>query len=416
MTMLQAIDTPLWRDETDIRRSRLFTHGTLIACLILQRFGLVLGGTSALFFSMPVFASLLGWAVLTGIATIRPRGAGLFLLFAGWALVSTLIAAAAPDARFDISLTSLMAVLITYSFTTVGPGPRFDRAVVFALFLTYTRVIALMGIVQWLVQFVGIRIFSFMLTVPALRPALVESQFNFNPVMHYGSTIMRSNGFVLLEPSILSQTLALAVVVEYFILGRLKYLPLYGLSYLLTFSGTGALGLALAIAFYACLSARNFGRVAALVIIAILGLALAGIAFPDQMGELLARSDELNYSGSSGYARFIGPFLPIADLSHEARLLIGYGPGATERYIYHVEGTGNSIAKLIIDYGLIGLATFLAMFTGSLWRRETAILSILALTTFLMGGGYLVFTPMLVLLFLLCIWGEAPGAAAVRST
>jgi hypothetical protein len=415
MTLYQPIDMTVAREDDDIRRSRLFVHGTLIACLILQRFGVVVGGTSALFLSLPAFAGLLGWALLTGIGTIRPRGAALFMAFAGWALTSTLIAAAAPDARFGISLMSLIAVLLTYGFTVVGPGERFDRGIVYPLFLTYTRVIAAMGIVQWLVQFAGIRIFSFMVTVPALRPVLVESQFNFNPLMHYGSTILRSNGFVLLEPSILSQTLALAVVVDYFILGRVKYLPLYGASYLLTFSGTGALGLALAIPFYACLSARNLGQVAALVIVGIAGLVAAGIAFPDQVGSLLGRADELSYSGSSGYARFIGPFLPIADLSHEARMLIGYGPGATERYIYHVEGTGNSIAKLILDYGSIGLAGFLAMFTGTLWRRETAILSILALTTFLMGGGYLVFTPMLVLLFLLCIWGDAPDRSGVRS-
>jgi hypothetical protein len=413
MTMLQAIHASAGRDEVDTRRSRLFAHGALIACLVLQRFGVVIGD-SALFISLPLFGVLLGWALLTGIGTIRPRGLVLFLAFASWALLGTLIAVAAPDARFDISLMSLAAVLVTYSFTVIGPGERFDRAVIFDTFLFYVRVIAVLGIVQWIVQFAGVRIFSFMVTVPALKPVLVESQFNFNPIMHYGSTIMRSNGFLLLEPSILSQTLALAIGVDYFIIGRTRYLPLYGLSYLLTFSGTGALSLALAIPFYATLSARTFGRVAAFFALGVAALAIGAIALPDQVASLLGRANELNYSGSSGYARFIGPFLPIAELSHEARALIGYGPGATERYIYHVAGTGNSIAKLIIDYGIIGLVAFLTMFVGSLWRRETAILTILALTTFLVGGGYLVFTPMLVILFLLCIWARAPDAERFR--
>jgi hypothetical protein len=412
MTMLQEIHAPAGRDK-DTRRSRLFAHGAFIACLVLQRFGVVIGD-SALFISLPLFAGLLGWALLTGIGTIRPRGLVLFLAFASWALLGTLIAVAAPDARFDISIMSLAAVLITYSFTVIGPGERFDRTVIFDAFLFYVRVIAVLGIVQWVVQFAGVRIFSFMVTVPALKPVLVESQFNFNPIMHYGSTIMRSNGFLLLEPSILSQTLALAIGVDYFIIGRTRYLPLYGLSYLLTFSGTGALSLALAIPFYATLSARTFGRVAAFFALGVAALAIGAIALPDQVASLLGRANELNYSGSSGYARFIGPFLPIAELSHEARALIGYGPGATERYIYHVAGTGNSIAKLIIDYGIIGLAAFLTMFVGSLWRRETAILTILALTTFLVGGGYLVFTPMLVILFLLCIWARAPDVERLR--
>jgi hypothetical protein len=247
-----------------------------------------------------------------------------------------------------------------------------------------------------------------------MRPILIESQFNFNPTLHYGSSILRSNGFFLIEPSVFSQSLAIAIVLDYFILGRAKYLPLYLVAYLLSVSGTGALTLALAVPFYACLSAKNFGRVAGLAIAGLIGLGLGSVAFPEQVGSLLSRANELSYSGSSGYARFIGPFLPIADFLHEGRVLIGWGPGATERYVYHVEGTGNSIAKLIIDYGLIGIAAFLGMFLGTLWRREYAILSVLALMTFVVGGGYLLFTPMLVLLMLLCIWSGLP-AGRVKS-
>ncbi|HEY0316653.1 MAG TPA: hypothetical protein VGC28_10380 [Sphingomonas sp.] len=409
MSYVEAIPLPAAGSvaEPDAKRSRLFIHGTLIACLILQRFGVIAGG-SALFISLPLFAGLLGWALLTGIGTIRARGTAFFLIFAGWTLVTTLFALTAPDPRFGMSLPSLVAILLTYGFTVVGPSDRFDREAVFRLFLSYVRFLSVAGIVQWVIQFAGVRIFSFMLAVPPLRPVLVESQFNFNPILHYGSSILRSNGFFLLEPSIFSQTLAIAMVLDYFVLGRAKWLPLYLLAYLLTFSGTGALTLLLAIPFYACLSARNFGRVAALMIAATAALVLGAVAFPEQVGSLLSRTDELNYSGSSGYARFIGPFLPIADLSHEARFLIGWGPGATERYTYHVEGTGNSIAKLIMDYGVVGIAAFLAMLFGTLWRRKTAILSILAAVTFLVGGGYLLFTPMLVLLFLLCIWSGRP--------
>jgi hypothetical protein len=64
------------------------------------------------------------------------------------------------------------------------------------------------------------------------------------------------------------------------------------------------------------------------------------------------------------------------------------------------------VAKLLTDYGVIGLLTFLMMLIGTLWRRDIALMSLVALTTFLIGGGYLLFTPMLVLSFLLCIWSE----------
>lgn len=392
----------------DQRRSRIFVHGALMACLILQRFGVVIGD-SALFISLPLFAALLGWALVMGQAQLRGRGTALFLLFAAWTLVVTLFAITAPDARFGVSLPSLVAILVTYGFTTVGPSARFDRETVLPLFLSYVRFLSVAGIAQWVLQFAGLRIFSFMLALPPLKPVLVETQFNFNPILHYGSTILRSNGFFLLEPSIFSQILVLAVVLDYFVLGRVKWLPLYLMAYLLTFSGTGALSLALTIPFYACMSARNFGRVAGLVIAGTICLVLAAMAFPEEVGSLLSRADELNYSGSSGYARFIGPFLPLADLGHEARFLIGWGPGATERYIYHMEGTGNSIAKLMMDYGLVGITLFMVMLVGTLWRRDLAILSILAVVTFIVGGGYLLFTPMLVLLFVLCIWSARPS-------
>lgn len=404
--------------DRDVSRSRLFIHAAFVACLLLQRFGYTVAA-SALFVSLPLFVLLLGYALATGIGRLHPRGVGLYMLFAGWTLLVTLVALVTPDARFGLSLPSLVAVLITYACLMVGPSDRFERELVFPIFLSYARFLAGAGILQWFLQFAGLRFFSFLATIPAMRPVLVEAQFNFNPVLHYGSSILRSNGLLLLEPSIFSQLLALAVVVDYFILGRTKWLPLYLVAYLVSFSGTGALSLLLVVPFYAMLSRRNFGRVAAFGLLGIVGLILGMAAFPDQVGAILGRADELSYSGSSGYARFIGPFLVVGDLSHEARFLLGWGPGATERYIYHAEGTGNSIAKLIIDYGVIGLIGFLALFLGALWRFEIAILSMLALSTFLMGGGYLLFSPMLVLLFVLCIWsagGARPSADAALRT
>jgi len=395
----------------DDRLGRLYVHAAFIICLCLQRFGVMLGG-SALFACLPLFGMLLGCMVLTGHAQIRPRATILYLLFVASALVSTLGALAVPDMRFGISTASLALVAITYGLAIFGPSARFDRTVTFDLFLVYARIIAALGIVQWFIQFVGIRIFSFILTVPALRPVLVEHQFNYDPVLHYGSTIRRSNGFLLLEPSIFSQMLVFAIVVDYFVRGNMRWLPLYLAAYVLSFSGTGALALALALPIYACLSIRNFSRMAGFAAVGAVVMAIAALALPDQFASFTSRTNEIEYSGSSGYARFIGPFLPVQDMLHEPRSLIGYGPGATERYDYHVEGTGNSIAKLLLDYGVIGLIAFVVMLVGTLWRRDIAILSLLAVTTFVIGGGYLVFTPILVMMFLLCIWSDREGADA----
>jgi hypothetical protein len=408
MTVAHAgwLPAPVNQGIRDGRRvSRLYIHVAFIACLVLQRFGLMLGG-SALFISLPVFCALLGTMFVTGHARVRAHAALLYLGFAALALISTLVAIAMPDARFGLSLTSLAAVLITYALAVAGPSERFDRQAVASIFLIYMRVIAVLGIVQWVIQFVGIRIFSLMLTVPPLRPFLVESQFNFDPIMAYGSVIRRSNGLILLEPSIFSQLLVFAIVIDYFIGGKLRWLPLYIAAYVLTFSGTGALALGLALPIYACLSIRNLGRMAGFAVVGVVAVTIMALAVPNQFSSFSSRSTEIQQTGSSSYARFIGPFIPVADLLQEPRSLIGYGPGATERYDYHVEGTGNSVAKLMIDYGVIGLLSFLIMFIGTLWRRDIALMSLVALANFIAGGGYLLFTPILVVSFLLCIWSE----------
>jgi hypothetical protein len=400
----------------DARLSRFYVHAVMVMCLLLQRFGLMMGG-GALFVSLPLFALLILMMVATGHARLRPRATLLYLLFACVALISTLGALAAPDMRFGISLASLGGVLLTYALAIVGPSERFDRGAVIELFLAYMRALAALGIVQWLVQFAGIRFFSFFVSVPALRPILVETQFNYDPVIAYGSAIRRSNGLLLIEPSIFSQLLVFAIVLDWFVRGRARWLPLYLAAYILSFSGTGALALAVALPFYACLSLRNIGRLGGLLAVGAVAVTIAALAVPDQFASFTSRATEIQYSGSSSYARFIGPFLPVEDVAGEPRILIGYGPGATERYDHHVEGTGNSIAKLILDYGVIGFAAFMAMLVGTLWRRDIALMSLTALANFLLGGGYLLFTPILVLSFLLCIWSERHDRArnAVRS-
>jgi hypothetical protein len=397
-------------EETDRRASRVFVHVACIVTLVLQRFGLIIGD-GALFLSLPAYALLLGWAGISGIATIQPRATASYLLFAVWALIVTIGALAMPDMRFGLSLSSLGALLLTYSLAVIRPSERFDREAVFDIFLFYIRLCAALGIAQFVLQFVGLRVFSFAPNMPVLAPFSVEWVFNFNPILHYGSSIMRSNGFFLLEPSIWSQVLALAVVTDYFILGRTRWLPLYLVAYIVTFSGSGALSLIVSMPFFAALSARHFARIIALLMLAIIGLCIASAAFPAEVGSMLARTQELNYSGSSGYARYIGPFLPIGEFADEARFLFGYGPGATERYIHHMADTGNSIAKLLIDYGVIGLLLFTTMLTRLLWRPDVAMLSILSIVTFFLGGGYLVFAPILVLMFLLCGWGSAGPSA-----
>ncbi len=399
--------------KEDRAQSRIFIHIAFITCLCLQRFGFMIGD-SALFLSLPVFALMIFWAYMTGFGELRPNIAGLYALFAAVALTSTLIALLVPDTRFGTSITSLGSILVSYILLTVGPGSRFDRSQVLPIFMVYVRVCAALGIAQYFAQFAGFQAFSFMKLFPALEPVLVERLFNHAPIMGYGSTIMRSNGFFLIEPSTFSQILALGFAIDFFIMRRLKWLPLYLVAYLFSNAGTGLLVLGLGLTIYALVDWRKLGRLAGFFVLASVFLVAATFLFPDQIASIADRADEIGSSRSSGYIRYLAQFDLIARYGGEARALIGWGPGAMERAEGFLRGSGNPSLKLFIDYGLIGLMMFWTFLVSAMWRRDIVLVPIMLLVQFQLGGGSLLFSPLLVLISMLCIWSgrnQAPFAA-----
>lgn len=389
--------------------SALFLHGALIGCLCLQRFCLYLGA-SPIFIGFPIFLALVAWMLVTGRAEFRPVSLALFTLFAIEAIISALIAVNAPDPRVDgISIVSLFALLALYVGLTIRPTARFDGSRTWPIFIFYVRLCAVLGIVQYLIQFAGIRLFSFMLAVPALTPFLAEPLYNYHPVVGYGSSILRSNGFFLLEPSIFSQLLALGMLVDFFIRREWRFLPLYGVAYLFTYAGTGLLALSIACILYLLIDRRDVWRILGFATLALLLITIGALAFPSQFSSLAGRSGELAASGSSGHARYMTQFDVIGALWGETRVLIGLGPGALERAAFYSEGGGNPALKLFVEYGLLGLLAFAAFFFTSLWRRPIAIVSLFLFVNFQLGGGNLLFAPLIILAAILCIWSAENG-------
>ncbi len=382
----------------------MFLHGTLFACLCLQRFCVYLGD-SPVYIALPVFLVLLAWLLATGRAALRPSAVLLFGLVACVGIVSTLVALDSYDRRIgSISPVSLSALLILYIGLTVRPTVRFDVRQGFDVFIFYIRLCAVLGIAQYLAQFVGVRLFSFMLAVPALKPILVEPLFNYQPIVAYGSTVLRSNGFFLVEPSVFSQLLALGVIVEVFVRREWRYLPLYGVAYLFTYAGTGLLSLAVAAVMFLIVAPGRSPRILAFALFALVLGGVAAVTFPDQFGQLAGRSDELSYSGSSGYARYMNQFVILDAVQHETRTLIGFGPGSLERATFFTSGGTSAALKLYIDYGVFGLLSFSAFLIGTLWRREIAFVSLFVLVNFQLGGGNLLFAPLIVISAILCVW------------
>lgn len=404
----REIDLGLQKQRADRRRSRLFVHLGLVACLCLQRFGLIVG-SGGIFLCLPLFLAMLGWMLAAGYGRVRLASFAIFALFLLESLVTTLVAINVPETRYQLNTLSLFSLIAIYLCLLIEPTERFDRSGTIDLFLFYVRACAILGIAQYVAQFVGVRIFSFMMTFPALKPILLESFYNYNPIMSYGSDISRSNGFFFVEPSIFSQILALGMAVEFFIKNQLKYLPLYGLAYLVSFSGTGLLALGVSIAILTIADRRYTSRIL-LFIVCLAALAVGiQLLLPDLFASLANRANEGGQSGSSAYARYFAQFDFIGRYTDQVRSLIGFGPGAMERSGFFFKGSGNAALKLFIDYGIIGLILFVSFLFRSWWRRDIAIISIFSLVNFQLGGGNLLFSPLVILTTLLCVWSADPA-------
>ncbi|QXQ07586.1 hypothetical protein KX816_06085 [Sphingosinicellaceae bacterium] len=402
---------------TDQRASSLFIHIGMFGCLCLQRFCIYLGG-SPIYVCLPLFFAALAWMLVTRRGAFRPLPVALYGAVAVAALVSALVAANSSDTRISsFSIGSLMSLLVLYAGYTIGPTDRFDGRRVFDIFLFYVRLCAVLGIAQYLAQFAGIRLFSFLVSFPVLRPILVEPLYNYWPILEYGSSILRSNGFFLVEPSTFSQLLALGIVVDVFIRRDWRFLPLYAVAYLVTYAGTGLLALAVACVLSVVVAPRGSGRIILFGLAMLIVAAIVALAFPSQFASLAGRANEVQYAGSSGYARYMLQFDAFDAVWGETRTLIGYGPGALDRATFYSAGSGNPIVKLFIDYGFIGLAAFALFFITSLWRRDVALVSLFAFANFQLGGGNLLFAPFVVMSGLLCIWAapQVAGAAEPRN-
>lgn len=402
--------------EADRRRSRLFAHLAFISCLCLQRFGLTIGEQSFVFFCLPLFLMLLAWVVVSGRGKVRVAPLVIFSLFVVEGLITTFVAINIPETRYQTSILSLFLLFTIHSCLLIGPTDRFDKAGTIDIFLFYARLAAALGIVQYLIQFAGLKIFSFMLAFPELSPILVEKFYNYNPIISYGSDIVRSNGFFLLEPSIFSQVLALAMLIEFFLKHSLKYFPLYGLAYLFSFSGTGLLAMAITIGILMSVDRRYTGRVLLFIVTLAVLATVVALLLPDLFASLAGRANEGSHSGSSGYARYFAQFDFIGQYTGKIRSLIGFGPGAMERSEYFFKGSANPALKLFIDYGILGLAIFASFLGAATWRRDLSVVSIFSLVNFQLGGGNLVFPPIIILTAMLCVWGDPPHQADAKAS
>ena len=369
-----------------------------VAALVLQRFGIPFGESKVHLVTFVAFA-VLGIGLVRGQLVLDARRAAAWLAFAMWCLVSatyTMQISPTPGLRNSIpSLLHFVGLYFPFMFRFAGTMPR---AEVYGRFQAIALFVAVCGILQFLAQLGGISVFSFL----DYMPEQFSVEPNFNVVIPLGSTAwMKSNGFFLVEPSLFSQTMAIAIGIELLFFRRIPVLCILATAMLFSVSGTGVLGLALVLALMAtttrALDARLLlGLLTASALIAL----LAVFAFEDVGNVFASRVDEVNVEGSSARLRFITPFLAIAEVIDRFpdAIVWGLGPGSSERLSLDFTYAVPTPLKVMFEYGLPGLVLWMAMLVISLWRRGEATILVPWLFLFFVAGGYHQFGPAIYIL------------------
>ncbi len=386
-----ALQPSVWRGRLGVNA---FTWGTLFCCLVLQRFAIPLAGLKVSI-ATPLVLGLAAWAVASGTLVIERRRMALFCGLCAVALFSVATQFNLPLAIAPrMSLTSLYYWLAITGFAVLRFRHSVSETAFFRLVSLALAALAVAGLVQFVLQFVGVSFFAFTGVVP--DDFLIEEQYNVTIPIDRG--LNKSNGLFLVEPSVFSQFMALAVVVEALYLRRVAYLVLFFVALLSSMSGTGWLVLGSYIAVLA-ISAGRRGLLGAILLAA--GCALAftalSVVLPDFADMMSGRVYEFTLPGTSGHERFVTPFLALQDLLNAAPWVsvTGIGPGASEQlivpYIYHL----NTPIKVLMEYGIFGLLLYLCLLTwGTRTKRQWMLLTPL-MVLLLLTGGYHQFSPIL---------------------
>jgi hypothetical protein len=209
---------------------------------------------------------------------------------------------------------------------------------------------------------------------------LVPEQFllgDYNTVIpiQYGSPIVKSQAFVFLEPSFLSQYLALGIVVAVLIRAPLWQPLLMGVGMVTTFSGTGIVLLIAGGVLILLRSPRSLRPTLVAGVVLTGGLLLS----TSLVAPLADRTQEKSDSTSSWSLRFVVPYREVAHGLAEApeRYLVGAGPGTSERLLENdKQGAGLAVVypvapKLAFEYGLPAGLLFLVFWLVALLRRAS---------------------------------------------
>jgi hypothetical protein len=268
-------------------------------------------------------------------------------------------------------LTSYFLFLVLYSLLTLKRPFAPDRYKgTLQTFQFLVMIISYLAVAQFVAQFLvdGRALINFFGIVPdfLLGASFEDGGMNTIIPITAGSPLLKSNGIFLVEPSALSQIMALGILIEILEFRRQRYLLIMALGLLMAYSGTG---LMLLLLFLPLIGLRNNRAALSALFVVLFGLGLFATGIVD-VSAFLGRVGEFEDVNQSGFQRFVAPFWLAAqdfDTAPLQALLLGNGPGTTKIFAgttwYGAHGV--TWVKLLYEYGVIGSIVFIFFFASS---------------------------------------------------
>lgn len=394
-------------------KSEMLLYGLILGCTLLQKFTAPFTDRY-ISFSVCIMGLVLAAGIAFRLLEIQPVRLMFLLLMVGGLTLTQVLG---PDRFSLLSLVYLFAVHLPYVFSLKKGSIRPLAAVLF--FQKICVVISVMGVLQYFLQFLIGWEYAFFLDGSHFPQDLMIRGMNNLNETGYLSGVFKSNGFFLIEPSVTSQFLAIGLVAELVYFGNMKRILLYLLGIAVTFSGTGLMILA-SVGPVLLIRQRRFG---ALVMCGV-GL-LAVVLFSSALGldTTTARIAEFSNQSTSGYARFISPFLQLERyiMQDLQTFLMGVGAGGSLRVVNTAELDYASYqptwCKLILEYGVIGALAYMPLIVVVFLKSGRApYLKAALLIEYFILGEYLVSPYVHPLIIALVAWPHPAQISAPPRT
>lgn len=362
-------------------QTRLIVFTPVVCATLLAKFGLPPLSFIGIGLLYPLTFGLIAYGFITGQLQFEHRRLAFYMI-----VLSLLgfIQLLRPDAFSLPSFVMMAALAGTFVFTTRTAAVTSTVALNF--FCNLSALIALLGVIQFFVQFLGnpALIFPIEHFVP---PEIRIAGYNNVAPLYYGSPLYKSTGFVMLEPSVFSQLCAIGLIAELYGRSRILRLAVYAIAMIVAYSGTGFMILAVALPVYVFMY-RRWDLLTRGVLLLALVLFLSE---PLNLNLLTGRLDEFGNVGSSGFARFVGWMDLFADRlwPSTTAALFGHGAGSFESLAVGYAAAQMSYTKILFEFGVLGALVYFSFIFFCIYSNGAPrIVQVALMVCYFMNGAY----------------------------